>query len=103
MADLARELEAIVRRGRSGKIRDEESHRRSLVRSVEALQDAIAAALATWPTDGVPANPAAWLATAARNRVRVAQRLHAVVAQAAPRLAEVDLETRNLNTIAADL
>jgi RNA polymerase sigma-70 factor (ECF subfamily) len=34
----------------------------------EAVQDAYAAALATWPRDGVPANPAAWLTTAARRR-----------------------------------
>jgi RNA polymerase sigma-70 factor (ECF subfamily) len=34
----------------------------------EALQDALAAALETWPRDGVPANPRAWLVTAGRNR-----------------------------------
>ena len=102
MADVARELEAIVRRERRVLIGGLLRHSGSLALAEEALQDAIVAALATWPTDGVPANPAAWLATAARNRVRDAQRHHAVVAQAAPRLAEVDLETRNLNTIADD-
>ena len=34
----------------------------------EALADAFAAALETWPRDGIPANPAAWLTTAGRNR-----------------------------------
>ena len=34
----------------------------------EALADVFATALETWPRDGVPANPAAWLTTAARNR-----------------------------------
>jgi RNA polymerase sigma-70 factor, ECF subfamily len=34
----------------------------------EALAEAFAAALETWPRDGIPANPAAWLTTAARNR-----------------------------------
>ncbi|REK15623.1 MAG: hypothetical protein DWQ37_08990, partial [Planctomycetota bacterium] len=34
----------------------------------DALQDAVAAALAHWPRDGVPANPAGWLVTAARRR-----------------------------------
>jgi RNA polymerase sigma-70 factor (ECF subfamily) len=34
----------------------------------EALADAFAAALETWPRDGIPSNPAAWLTTAARNR-----------------------------------
>src|SRR4051812_44644811 len=32
----------------------------------DALGDAFAAALRTWPVDGVPSNPAAWLLTAAR-------------------------------------
>jgi RNA polymerase sigma-70 factor (ECF subfamily) len=34
----------------------------------DALQDAVAAALERWPQDGVPANPAGWLVTVARNR-----------------------------------
>ncbi|HEY6032856.1 MAG TPA: DUF6596 domain-containing protein, partial [Kofleriaceae bacterium] len=102
MADVARELEAIVRRERRVLIGGLLRHSGSLDLAEEALQDAIVAALATWPTDGLPANPAAWLATAARNRVRDAQRHRAVVAQAAPRLAEVDMETSSLQTIADD-
>jgi RNA polymerase sigma-70 factor (ECF subfamily) len=34
----------------------------------EALADVFATALETWPRDGIPANSAAWLTTAARNR-----------------------------------
>jgi RNA polymerase sigma-70 factor (ECF subfamily) len=34
----------------------------------DAAQDAFAAALATWPRDGVPRRPGAWLTTTARNR-----------------------------------
>ena len=34
----------------------------------EALQDACAAAVAQWPQDGVPENPAAWLTTVGRRR-----------------------------------
>ncbi len=34
----------------------------------EALADAFAGALETWPRDGIPTNPAAWLTTAGRNR-----------------------------------
>lgn len=34
----------------------------------EAVQDALAEALARWPADGVPERPAAWLATTARRR-----------------------------------
>jgi RNA polymerase sigma-70 factor (ECF subfamily) len=34
----------------------------------DALQDAVAVALERWPRDGLPANPAGWLVTVARNR-----------------------------------
>jgi RNA polymerase sigma-70 factor (ECF subfamily) len=39
-----------------------------LERAEEALQEAYAIAAATWSRDGVPANPAAWLTTAAQRR-----------------------------------
>ena len=34
----------------------------------DVLQEAFAAALARWPIDGVPANPAAWITTTARRK-----------------------------------
>src|SRR4051794_32861876 len=34
----------------------------------ECTQDAFATALDTWPRDGIPRSPGAWLTTAARNR-----------------------------------
>jgi RNA polymerase sigma-70 factor (ECF subfamily) len=37
-------------------------------RAEDAFQDAVARALQTWPRDGVPANPGAWLYAAARRR-----------------------------------
>jgi RNA polymerase sigma-70 factor (ECF subfamily) len=53
----------------------------------DALADAFAAALARWPTTGVPASPDAWLLTAARRRLvdearhrQAADRAHAAVA-----------------------
>lgn len=36
----------------------------------DALADALAKALETWPRDGAPANPEGWLLTVARNRLR---------------------------------
>ena len=36
----------------------------------EAVQDALARALQTWPRDGVPDAPGAWIVVAARNRAR---------------------------------
>jgi RNA polymerase sigma-70 factor (ECF subfamily) len=37
-------------------------------RAEDAVQDALAAAVRTWPRDGVPDNPGAWLLTTARHR-----------------------------------
>ena len=34
----------------------------------EAVQDAFVDAVSSWPRDGVPANPAAWISTTARRR-----------------------------------
>lgn len=39
-----------------------------LERAEDALSEAAAQALRTWPRDGVPENPAAWLTTAARHK-----------------------------------
>ena len=49
-----------------------------LVASEDALADAFAAALRTWPTTGVPDRPQAWLLTVARNRLRDANRHRSV-------------------------
>ncbi len=35
----------------------------------EAMQDAFAAAVASWRTDGIPSNPAAWITAAARRKL----------------------------------
>jgi RNA polymerase sigma-70 factor (ECF subfamily) len=41
---------------------------RDVAAAEDALGDAFVAALRVWPTDGVPANPDAWLLTAARRK-----------------------------------
>ncbi len=43
------------------------SHTRDLASAEDALGNALVAALTTWPRDGVPRNPEAWLLTAARH------------------------------------
>ncbi|MBD7979576.1 RNA polymerase sigma factor [Oerskovia merdavium] len=50
----------------------------------DALADAFAAAARTWPVDGVPDSPAAWLRTAAGRRVLDRLRAEAVAAQKEP-------------------
>jgi RNA polymerase sigma-70 factor (ECF subfamily) len=45
----------------------------------DALQEALAAALDTWPQQGIPARPGAWLTTVARNAAASVARHSAVV------------------------
>ena len=69
MEAAAAELEQVVREewGRLVALLLTQFRRLDLVE--DALGDAVEAASRTWPTDGVPANPSAWLVTAARRRV----------------------------------
>ncbi len=55
----------------------------------DAVQDAFEAAVTTWRRDGVPANPGAWLTTAARRRAIDRLRRNRSVADRAERLAEL--------------
>jgi RNA polymerase sigma-70 factor (ECF subfamily) len=69
---------------------------RDLDAAEECVQDAFAAALRTWRTDGVPANPAAWLTTATRNRATDRLRRLATERRALPALVgEVERLTRD--------
>jgi predicted RNA polymerase sigma factor len=43
------------------------SHTRDVASAEDALSDALVAAMTTWPRDGVPQNPEAWLLTTARH------------------------------------
>ncbi|NCT92437.1 sigma-70 family RNA polymerase sigma factor [Cellulomonas sp. APG4] len=61
----------------------------------DALAEAFAAATRRWPVDGIPANPAGWLLTAARRRV-VDQLRTEVVRRRAEPLMVVDARTRQL-------
>ncbi len=59
---------------------------RDIAAAEDALTEAFAAALRTWPARGVPANPDAWLLTAARNALSNARRHHRVRDAAAAEL-----------------
>ena len=67
----------------------------------DGLGDAFESAARAWPRDGVPANPAAWLLTAARRRVIDRLRTEAVAARTLPALAvDADLQERAERTMA---
>jgi RNA polymerase sigma-70 factor (ECF subfamily) len=55
----------------------------------DAVQDAFAAAVASWRRDGVPANPGAWITVAARRKAIDRLRRDRSVADRAERLAEL--------------
>jgi RNA polymerase sigma-70 factor (ECF subfamily) len=67
----------------------------------DAVADAFAAAARTWPHDGVPTNPAAWVLTAARRRVLDALRSEAVHRRKEP-LMVVDERVRQDAAAAVD-
>jgi RNA polymerase sigma-70 factor (ECF subfamily) len=55
----------------------------------DAVQDAFAAAVATWPRDGVPSNPGAWITVTARRKAIDRLRRERATADRAARLAEL--------------
>ena len=55
----------------------------------DAVQDAFASAVATWPRDGVPDNPGAWITTTARRKAIDRLRRNRSVADRTDRLAEL--------------
>ncbi|MGI5419548.1 RNA polymerase sigma factor [Actinomadura luteofluorescens] len=73
----------------------------------DCAQDAFAAALASWPRDGVPRRPGAWLTTAARNRAldrlrrdaAGAAKLRLLAAASAGEPAEEDIPDERLRLI----
>jgi RNA polymerase sigma-70 factor (ECF subfamily) len=68
---------------------------RDIVAAEDALADATERALRRWPTDGVPANPEAWLLVVARNRLRDSWKSAAHRSSVA--LDEIDCETVESN------
>jgi RNA polymerase sigma-70 factor (ECF subfamily) len=74
-----RAIDAVAREAYGRLLAFVSARTRDVAAAEDALGDAFVAALATWPRDGVPQNPGAWLLTAARRRlidqVRVSQRL----------------------------
>lgn len=59
---------------------------RDIAAAEDALADAFSAALVNWPSSGVPANPEAWLLTAARRKLVDAARRRQVREQSMPAL-----------------
>jgi predicted RNA polymerase sigma factor len=64
--DTQRAIERVARESYGRLVAYLSSHTHDVASAEDALSDALVAALTTWPRDGVPQNPGAWLLTAAR-------------------------------------
>jgi RNA polymerase sigma-70 factor (ECF subfamily) len=81
-----RAVESVARESYGRLVAYLSSRTRDPAAAEDALGDALLAALATWPRDGIPSNPQGWLLTAARNRLTDYARHRLVRAQSAPTL-----------------
>ena len=70
--------EAVARRSYGKLVAYLAASTRDVAAAEDALSEAFAAALSTWPQNGCPANPEAWLMTVARRKIidMVRKRLH---------------------------
>ena len=92
MADADRTVEAVART-EYGRLRAFLTSRFGDVDDAEdALGEALLAALTSWPQDGVPGNPSAWLLTVARHRLLDGARRRGVRAEHAEALRELVAE-----------
>lgn len=69
MEDVRRTVETVARESYGRLIAYLSARTRDVAGAEDALADALLAALSTWPQDGVPQRPEAWLLTAARHRL----------------------------------
>ena len=64
---IHRTIERVARESYGRLVAYLSSHTRDVASAEDALSNALIAALTTWPRDGVPQNPEAWLLTSARH------------------------------------
>jgi RNA polymerase sigma-70 factor (ECF subfamily) len=101
--ELSQTLDQVFRREKSRVVGALVRALGSIDAAEEAFQEAMLAALPSWRAGAVPANPAAWLTTAAKNSARDAARHKRIVDEKAPLLMEKDVVTpETLETISDD-
>jgi len=91
--ELSQTLDDVVRREKSRVVGALVRMLGNIDAAEEAFQEAVLAALPRWRAGGAPANPAAWLTTAAKNYARDAMRHRRIVDEKAPLLVEKDMVT----------
>jgi len=83
---IHREIERVARESYGRLVAYLSSHTRDVASAEDALSNALVAALTTWPRDGVPQNPEAWLLTTARHSLIDVVRHQQVAAASEPTL-----------------
>lgn len=84
--DAQRAVERVARASYGRLVAYLAARTRDLAAAEDALSDGMVAALRTWPRDGVPDQPEAWLLTVARNALTDAVRHRRVMAASEPAL-----------------
>jgi RNA polymerase sigma-70 factor, ECF subfamily len=87
--DPAATVERAFREERAGVLASLIRHVGDFQLAEDAVQDAFAAAVATWARDGVPANPGAWITVTARRRAIDRLRRDRSIADRTDRLAQL--------------
>ena len=78
------------------------SHTRDVASAEDALSNALVAALTTWPRDGVPQNPEAWLLTTARHSLIDLVRHQQVAEASEPTLLLLSEESKEPMTLSTE-
>ena len=89
MSDAAAAVEHAWREERAAVLATTIRHAGDFQLAEDAVQDAFAAAVASWPRDGVPGNPGAWLTVTARRKAIDRLRRERASADRVDRLAEL--------------
>ena len=89
MSDAAAAVEHAWREERAAVLATTIRHAGDFQLAEDAVQDAFAAAVASWPRDGVPDNPGAWLTVTARRKAIDRLRRERASADRVDRLAEL--------------
>jgi len=92
--------EAVARRHYGKLVAFLAARTRDVAGAEDALSEAFAAALARWPTDGIPDNPEAWILAVARRKTIDAARRRRSSQAAEP---DLQLIAEELETVAADV
>jgi predicted RNA polymerase sigma factor len=99
--DTHRTVERVARESYGRLVAYLSSHTRDVASAEDALSSALVAALTTWPRDGVPQNPEAWLLTTARHSLIDLMRHQQVALASEPTLLLLSEEPKEM-TLSAE-